>query len=713
MKHSKLKILIVEDDAGDVELSRYELERAGIQCELQRVETETEFLDALRDSPPDIVLCDFSLPTFDGLSALEIIQQSASDIPFLFVSGTIGEERAIRALKQGAYDYVLKSNLARLPSAVERALQEARQHQERKKMEQALQVERHLLSAIFDTTGALGLMLDRDGRIMRFNQAAERTTGYTAAQLRGRYFWEVFFPPDERAAHQADFLNWPLQAQPLQYQSRWLTAAGERREILWLTTFLMENNGSTLNFICSGIDITQWRQAEDRVYRLSNYDVLTGLPNRNLLRDRLDQGISRVQREQRNERIAVLLVGVSGAIAVRESLGLKVSEDALAEAGRRLSGLIARDATLARFGETSFAIVLHVQDQDRIVVLVQEIIDVLDFPYHVDVPEGVYLESNIGVTVYPDDGDNGDLLLQSAEVAMHRAIDNALERFQFYTPELNNQVTHRLQMASQLRQAIQKNELILHYQPQISLTSGAIVGVEALIRWQHPDRGMVSPLQFIPLAEETGLIVSIGEWVLRTACMQAASWRDMGMSPLVMAVNLSAKQFAQKNLQSVVREALQESGLEPHLLELELTESASMESPERSIEVMQKLKGMGLRLSIDDFGTGYSNLNYLKRFPVDQLKIDRSFILDVTTDADDLAIAKAVIALGRSLHLEVLAEGVEDRGQYEIMKANGCDKLQGYYFSKPLSVADCTRLFQQQGGLSMAWKGNSTVGADT
>ncbi|WP_050478049.1 putative bifunctional diguanylate cyclase/phosphodiesterase [Herbaspirillum rhizosphaerae] len=695
MRRGTLKILMVEDDPGDVELSRYELVRAGIACDVYQVETEDAFLDALSRYQPDIVLGDFSLPNFDGMSALQIVQQITPATPFLFVSGTMGEERAIKALKQGAYDYVLKSNLARLPSAVERALQEAHQNQIRHKMEQALQAERNLLSAIFDTTGALGMMLDKDGRIMRFNQAAERTTGYTLSQVQDKQFWEVFFPTEEMEQVRNHFLHWHLQSQPLQYQSRWLTTGGERREILWLTTFLQDDSGLALNFICSGIDITQWRQAEDRVHRLSNYDVLTGLPNRSLLRDRLEQGITRVEREQRPGLIAVVLIGVRGAIAVRESLGLQLSEDALVESSRRLSGLMQHDATLARFGDTSFAMVLHVHAQDQIAMVVQEIIDVLDLPYHVDGHEGVYLESSIGVTVYPNDGDSGDALLQAAEVAMHRAMDNVLERFQFYTPSLNSQVSHRLQMASQLRQAVQKHELILHYQPQVSLASGQIVGVEALLRWQHPEKGMISPLQFIPLAEETGLIVPIGEWVLRTACEQGKRWHDMGVEGLTMAINLSAKQFALNNLASVVRHALEDSGFDSRCLELELTESASMESPEKSIEVMKLLKAMGVRLSIDDFGTGYSNLNYLKRFPVDQLKIDRSFVQDVTTDADDLAIAKAVIALARSLHLEVLAEGVEDQGQYDVMKQNGCDKVQGYYFSRPLAVDACTQFLLQ------------------
>jgi len=697
MRRGTLKILMVEDDPDDVELSRYELVRAGIACDVRQVDTEDAFVDALSNYQPDIILGDFSLPTFDGMSALQIVQETTPSTPFLFVSGTMGEERAIKALKHGAYDYVLKSNLARLPSAVERALQEAHQNKIRRKMEQALQTERNLLSAIFDTTGALGMMLDKDGRIMRFNQAAERTTGYTLSQVQDKRFWDVFFPTEEIEPVRNHFLHWHLQTQPLQYQSRWMTAGGERREILWLTTFLQDDSGLALNFICSGIDITQWRQAEDRVHRLSNYDVLTGLPNRSLLRDRLEQGITRVEREQRPGLIAVILIGVRGAIAVRESLGLKLSEEALVEAGRRLAELMQHDATLARFGDTSFAMVLHVPAQDQIAMAVQEIIDVLDLPYHVDDNEGVYLESNIGVTVYPNDGDSCDALLQAAEVAMHRAMDNVLERFQFYTPSLNSQVSYRLQMASQLRQAVQKNELILHYQPQISLESGKVVGVEALLRWQHPEKGMVSPLQFIPLAEETGLIVPIGEWVLRTACEQGKRWHDMGMHGLTMAVNLSAKQFALKNLASVVRKALDDSGLDSHCLELELTESASMETPEKSIEVMQSLKAMGIRLSIDDFGTGYSNLNYLKRFPVDQLKIDQSFVRDVTTDADDLAISKAVIALARSLHLEVLAEGVEEQGQHDVMKQSGCDKVQGYYFSRPLSMDDCTRFLLRYG----------------
>ena len=695
MRRSALKVLMIEDDPHDVELTRRELTRNGLACEVQAVETEYELVNALVSFTPDVVLCDFSLPTFDGLSALQVARNVAPNTPFLFVSGTMGEERAIKALKDGAVDYILKSNLARLPSAVERALQEAHQKRIRQSIELALQDERNLLSAIFDTTGALGMMLDQNGRIMRFNQAAEHTTGYRAEQVQGRCFWEVFFPAEEVAARRSDFLGWRKQKTPLQYQSCWLTVSGERREILWLTTFLQQDAHGVLSYICSGIDITQWREAEDRLYRLSNYDESTGLPNRRLLRDRLDQDISRLLREKSRMCIAVMLVDVHDLLTLRESLGAASSQLVLNEASRRLTQLLGHQATLARFGDSCFAVALALPERELSAVCVQEIFTALDQPYTLNDHPAIYLGAKMGVALYPEDGQHGDALLQAAEVALQRAMEHPIERCQFYTPALNSQVRERLQLVSQLRQAIELDQLVLHYQPQLSLSSGAIVGVEALVRWQHPERGLVSPLHFIGIAEETGLILPIGEWVLRTACLQAIRWQQMGLPPMMMAVNLSAKQFAQDNLVMLIQNCLHETGLAPEYLELELTESVSMESPEKSIDVMRKLKAMGVRLSIDDFGTGYSNLNYLKRFPVDQLKIDRSFVTDLATDAESVALAQSIIALARSLHLEVLAEGVEDQLQIDIMRTHGCDKVQGYFFSKPLPPEACGTLLEQ------------------
>ncbi|MBB3213129.1 PAS domain S-box-containing protein/diguanylate cyclase (GGDEF)-like protein [Herbaspirillum sp. Sphag1AN] len=695
MRRNALKVLMIEDDPHDVELTRRELTRSGLTCEVQAVETEHELVTALVSFTPDVVLCDFSLPTFDGLSALVVARNVAPNTPFMFVSGTMGEERAIKALKNGAVDYILKSNLARLPSAVERALQEAHQKRIRQSMELALQDERNLLSAIFDTTGALGMMLDHQGRIMRFNQAAERTTGFSAEQVQGRYFWDMFFPADEVSARQEDFFSWRQQTTPLQYQSSWLTATGEQREILWLTTFLQQDAHAVLSYICSGIDITQWREAEDRLYRLSNYDESTGLPNRRLLRDRLDQDISRFQREKRGTCIAVMLVDIHDLLTLRESLGAGISGIALMEVSRRLTQLLSHEATLARFGDTCFALALPLQEQALSALWVQEIFNALDQPYTLDGHPAIYLASKMGVALYPDDGVHSEFLLEAAEIALHRAMEHPVERCQFYTPEFNSQVRERLQLVSQLRQAIEKDQLVLHYQPQLGLSNGAIVGVEALVRWQHPERGLVSPQHFIGIAEETGLILSIGEWVLRTACLQAIHWQQMGLPPLMMAVNLSAKQFSQDNLVMMIQNCLRDTGLAAQYLELELTESVSMESPEKSIGVMCNLKAMGVRLSIDDFGTGYSNLNYLKRFPVDQLKIDRSFVCDLATDADSVALVRSIIALGRSLHLEVLAEGVEEQAQMDIMRSHGCDKMQGYFLSKPLPAAGCTTLLQQ------------------
>jgi EAL domain-containing protein (putative c-di-GMP-specific phosphodiesterase class I) len=300
------------------------------------------------------------------------------------------------------------------------------------------------------------------------------------------------------------------------------------------------------------------------------------------------------------------------------------------------------------------------------------------------------VSASIGISTFPDDGADAETLLKNADIAMYRAKDLGRNNYQFYSAQMNKHTFERLAMESSLRRAVERNEFLLHYQPKLDLRTGAIAGVEALVRWQHPDWGMVSPAQFIPLAEETGLIVQIGEWVLRTACEQSRKWREEGIPALRIAVNLSARQFAQKTLLRDVGRIIAESGLTPESLELEITESLVMHNPEQATQTLEELKAMGISLSIDDFGTGYSSLSYLKRFPLDCVKIDRSFIKDIPVDADDMAITKGVIALGHSLRLKVVAEGVETAEQLDFLRANDCDELQGFFFSKPLPSEEVT-----------------------
>jgi EAL domain-containing protein (putative c-di-GMP-specific phosphodiesterase class I)/CheY-like chemotaxis protein len=320
------------------------------------------------------------------------------------------------------------------------------------------------------------------------------------------------------------------------------------------------------------------------------------------------------------------------------------------------------------------------------------VLALLDEPYSFDGHE-VYVKACIGIAVFPDDGVTFEALEQAAEASARRARAHATQRYCYFTPELNEFANERLKMESALRRALERGELLLHYQPQVDIASGAVIGLEALVRWRHPELGMVPPGRFIGLAEDTGLIQPLGEWVLRQACLQNKAWQDAGLPRVPVGVNLSARQFAQ-DVPAIVRRALEDSKLDPRYLELEVTESASMDDPEHTIRILERLHEMGVRLAIDDFGTGYSSLNYLKRFPVDRLKLDKSFVDDLTSNPDDLAIARAVVAMAHSLRLKVVAEGVETEGQLALLADNGCDELQGYLFSRPLAAEDCEQLLR-------------------
>jgi EAL domain-containing protein (putative c-di-GMP-specific phosphodiesterase class I) len=384
---------------------------------------------------------------------------------------------------------------------------------------------------------------------------------------------------------------------------------------------------------------------------------------------------------------------------IRASFGLEAELTLLRQMAMRLGQVAQGDAVLARTGEHTFVIAALAASEEALATLARGVLAVLDEPFE-NWGEALHLDPCVGVALYPNDGADHDSLAQSAEAAVQRALTMMTERYTFYHPELNDGVHERFRLESGLRRALERGEFAVHYQPQASLSSGAIVGLEALVRWQHPELGLIGPAAFIELAEETGLILPIGEWVLHTACAQNAAWQCAGMRAVPVSVNLSARQFSPGIVDTVSR-VLAETGLDPQLLELELTESASMEDPEKTCEIMGQLKAMGVRLAIDDFGTGYSNLNYLKRFPVDRLKLDRSFVRDILSDPDDLAISRAVIAMAHGLRLNVVAEGVEDRGQLALLAENGCDDIQGYLFSRPVGADDCGQMLREQRSLAL------------
>ena len=436
----------------------------------------------------------------------------------------------------------------------------------------------------------------------------------------------------------------------------------------------------------------QRRLAEDQLRFIATHDSLTDLPNRSLFNERLRHALHQGTRYTRG--IAVMFIDMDRFKVVNDSLGHSAGDRLLQDSAKRLAECLRESDTVARLGGDEFVVMIEnfTAPKDAIAVA-QKVLASLAKPFFVDGQEFL-MSASIGISTFPDDGKDAEMLLKNADIAMYRAKDQGRNNYQFYSAQMNKHTFERLAMESSLRRAVERNEFQLHYQPKLDLRTGAIAGVEALVRWQHPDWGMVSPAQFIPLAEETGLIVQIGEWVLRAACEQNKRWRDQGIPPLRVAVNLSARQFAQKTLLSDIAKTIAQSGLTPDCIELEITESLVMTNPEHATETLHKLKTMGISLSIDDFGTGYSSLAYLKRFPIDCIKIDRSFIKDIPTEADDMAITRGVIALGHSLRLKVVAEGVETVEQRDFLRSNDCDEMQGYLFSKPLPAEEVTALLK-------------------
>jgi diguanylate cyclase (GGDEF)-like protein/PAS domain S-box-containing protein len=447
--------------------------------------------------------------------------------------------------------------------------------------------------------------------------------------------------------------------------------------------------------VCYGVlvgrDITERKAAQDRVKFLVHHDALTGLPNVLLAQDRLQQAISLADRD--HGKLALMVVDLDRFKAINDTLGHSVGDEVLIAAAKRLGECLRDTDTLCRQGGDEFLILLpNLADPDASVVFLAKLMLGFLAPFQVD-GKDLTMTISVGVSIYPDDGRDFDTLLKRADMAMYRAKDDGRNTYRFFNKDMNEDVQERLTIHFGLRRALEKRQFVLHYQPQVDIASGALVGAEALIRWQHPELGLVPPARFIPAAEESGLIVPIGEWVLLEACLEAARWQQAGLSGLVVAVNLSALQFKRGDIEQSVVLALQESGIDPSQLELELTESILIGDTEKVLETVMRLKQMGVKLSIDDFGTGYSSLSYLKRFKVDKLKIDQSFIRNLASDLDDEAIVRAVIQMAHSLGLRTIAEGVESKQVLDRLRLYHCDEIQGYFISRPVPAAQFLAMY--------------------
>ncbi len=564
----------------------------------------------------------------------------------------------------------------------------------RKRIEEALRDSEIRYRSVVDNLAEGVLIVDADARMISCNASAERILGVSDEELYGKKITD----PDWEAVRE-DGTRWPPEERPAmatlrtgEPQSNVVMGLPRKNgETAWLsinTRALSGLHGGTPSaVVISFSDVTERRSFEEKLTYLAQNDILTGLPNRALLLDRLSQALIRARRN--GLKTGVLLVDLDRFKEINDSLGHSAGDAVLKEVARRLRGTLRDTDSVARLGGDEFCVVIEdCESRANVTVAAAKLRRLFDEPVVTAENKEIFIELSIGSSVYPEDGETIEDLLKNADIAMYEAKRDGGNAFRFYSSALRAKTAAEINLVSMLRRAVDRNELVLHYQPQVDIRSGKPVGAEALVRWQHPDHGLVSPYRFVRLAEETGLIVPIGEWVMKTACAEAKAWQLAGMPELRVSVNLSARQFRDSQLIRKIAEVLAATGLSPRLLELEITESVIMSHTDYTIGVLKRLVDLGVRVSVDDFGTGYSSLAYLKRFPVHKLKIDHAFVRDINTDKDDSAIVQAIVTLARSLDLRVIAEGVETEEQLGYLASLGCHEYQGFIYSRPLPPSE-------------------------
>lgn len=610
------------------------------------------------------------------------------------IHATIAESLRLRFRNLGLVDTLsaTKGNLEEANSALQREIGEHRKAQEiLMKSEQKLRLHAHQAPLAF-------IEWDLSFRVVEWNPAAERIFGYSRQQALGRHAASLIAA--ERSCDTIATLWKRLLIDKHSAQVTIDNRTKDQRNIVceWYYTPLVDAQGRVLTVMTLAQDVTANRQAQERLNYLAYHDELTGLPNRSLYNDRLSQAMIEARRQGRY--VGVMLLDIDHFKMVNDTMGHDAGDELLRDIGKRLSVCLRDSDTVSRFGGDEFGLVLaDMADPRDAIFVAQKMLDSFAPPFFVGGRE-LFVGPSFGITIYPVDSNDPDGLVKNADSAMYHAKAQGRNNFQFYSAELTARAQSRLDMETSLRRALERREFLLHYQPKFSLETGAMTGVEALIRWQHPALGMVSPQDFIGIAEESGLILPIGEWVLLAACQQVKGWHDEGFAQVKLAVNLSTKQFRQSRLKETLAVVLAETGFDPRNLEFEITESVLMENTTAVSEVLAELKAMGISISVDDFGTGYSSLSYLKRFPIDALKIDRSFVRDIPADHDDAAIVRAIIAMSRSLRMKVIAEGVETEEQQQFLRAEGCDEIQGYLSGRPVPPEEFLRMLRSRKALS-------------
>jgi diguanylate cyclase (GGDEF)-like protein/PAS domain S-box-containing protein len=638
------------------------------------------------------VLVDLSLPDSSGIETFDRLFQAAPQIPILILAAAQDEGVAKLAVQRGAQEYLLKGRLDGYlwPKAVARMIERAANTESMFEQNERAQV---TLNSIGDAV----VSTDVAGNVTYLNIVAQSLTGWSQLEAAGHPLEDVFRIIDGATRAQArnpmKFAIRENKTVSLTPNCVLIRRDGAEAPIEDSAAPIHDRHGQVTGAVMVFHDVSGARATTLRMAYLAQHDSLTDLPNRILFSDRLSEAMTLASRYRR--QLAVLFLDVDRFKHINDSLGHDIGDRLLQSIAQRLLGCVRASDTVSRQGGDEFVILLseltHAEDAT---VCADKILETLRAPHRIDEYD-VQVTASIGIVTYPDDGTDCETLMKHADFAMYHAKDNGRDNRQFFKRDLNLRAVKRQSLEDSMRHALEREEFSVHYQPKVNLENGEIVGVEALIRWLHPDLGLVSPAEFIPIAEECGLMVPIGRWVLGQACHQAQAWQEIGLAPIRIAVNISAAELRARDFLRGVGVILAETGLDPRLLELELTETFLMQDSKAMLAVLQELKRLGLKLALDDFGTGYSSLNHLKRFPIDTLKIDRSFVRGVTTNSDDASIVCAVISMGKNLHMRVVAEGVETREQLAFLQDRECPLGQGYYFSQPLTGQACTQLLRR------------------
>ncbi|MFH0709127.1 MAG: EAL domain-containing protein [Pseudomonadota bacterium] len=579
-----------------------------------------------------------------------------------------------------AFDEAAKRLLEEMAMDISFALESFKHDTLRKDMEEALQKSQKHLSTIIETEPECVKLVDANGKLVEMNPAGLKMLEVDTLEEAQKYTLMHYILPEWRAP----FIELHKRVMNGENAILEFEIQGIKGTHRWLETHatpLRDTNGNITMLLGITRDTTQRKQNEEQIRYLANFDSLTGLPNRTQLNLQIKHLLSLAKRN--NKEITVMFLDLDRFKEINDTLGHSIGDTLLIQSSARLQSLLREEDTLARLGGDEFIILLPNIQINGAIKVAQKLLDVFNTPFQIDHHE-LSISASIGIALYPNDGTDFETLYKNADTAMYRAKQEGRNGYSFFTSEMQEHSARNLQLNNALRHALEKNQFQLHYQPQISAKDGEIIGAEALLRWHHPEYGSIFPAEFIPILEENGLILPVGEWVLQTAISQAKMWMDQGSKPIIIAVNLSAIQFRHLSLLNTVSMILEEVGLPPQYLELELTESIAMHDPQKAINVMNDLHDLGVHMSIDDFGTGYSSLSYLKKFKIYKLKIDQSFIRDINIDKEDKAIVSAIISMAKRLGLQTIAEGVETIEQLEYLQEEGCDEIQGYFYSKPL-----------------------------